>query len=141
MALLRSVPRSARQKTGHIRIIVYALAFVIGLSGCQTATQEQSNEQARKELLAFLDGLEAGMSPSSVEELFNRGQYQKLTLDKLPKGNSPRFAIATPLIWGAGNWVAYVDFERDVILAVPVRTQDSADHHPDTAPPDRTFRP
>lgn len=126
---------------GRIRTIVCALMFAVGLLGCQTAGEEQSNAQARKELLTFLGGLEAGMSPSSVEALFKRGQYKKLTLDKLPKGSSPRFAIATPLIWGAGNWIAYVDFERDVIVAVRVRTMDSVDDHPDTAPPDRTFRP
>ena len=125
----------------RIRAIVCTLAFVVGLFGCLRANESKINEQAQKELLTFLGGLESGMSPSSVEELFNRGQYRKLALKKSQKDTPPQFAIAIPLIWGAGNWIAYIDFEREVISAVRVRTADSMNDHPDAAPPDRTFRP
>lgn len=140
--------------TRRIAAIVCPLAFVVGLFGCLRPNESQSNEEAQKELLTFLGGLESGMSPSSVEELFNRGQYRKLELSKSQEdstncmcpsrdvaGNKPHLAISTPIIWGAGNWIAYIEFERDVISAVRVRTADSVDDHPDAAPPDRTFRP
>jgi hypothetical protein len=125
----------------RIRAIVCLLALVVGLSGCHSASTLRSNEQAQKELLAFLGGLQAGMSPSLVEELFKRGQYQKLSLSGSSKDEQPGFVVSTPLMWGAGNWIAYIDFERDVISTVKVRTVDSAEEHPDAAPPDRTFRP
>jgi hypothetical protein len=125
----------------RIRAIVCLLVLVAGLSGCHSASTLRSNEQAQKELVAFLGGLQAGMSPSSVEELFKRGQYQKLSLSGSAKDKPPGFVVSTPPMWGAGNWIAYIDFERDVISTVKVRTLDSAEDRPDAAPPDRTFRP
>jgi hypothetical protein len=127
--------------TRRIYALVCTLAFVVGLSGCLRANESRLNEQAQKELLTFLGGLESGMSPSSVEALFNRGHYRQLTLRRWQKDRPPQLVISTPIIWGAGNWIAYVDFERDVIFAVRVRTADSINDHPDAAPADRTFQP
>ena len=127
--------------TRRIYALVFTLAFVVGLSGCLRPNESRLNEQAQKELLTFLGGLESGMSQSSVEALFNRGQDPQLTLRGSPKDRPPQLVISTPLIWGAGNWIAYVDFGRDVISAVRVRTEDSLYDHPDAAPADRTFQP
>jgi hypothetical protein len=45
--------------------------------------------------------------------------------------------VKTPLTFGAQNWVVYIVFEQDVVVAVLVRTTDSRFRRPTGSPQDR----
>ena len=45
--------------------------------------------------------------------------------------------VRTPLIFGARNWVVYLVFEDDIVVAVLVRTDDTPRLRPNRSPEDR----
>ena len=52
--------------------------------------------------------------------------------------------VRTPLQWGAHNWNLCLEFDKDGVAAIAVRTDDSYRHPPLGAPPDLVkpgFRP
>lgn len=71
---------------------------------------------------------------NTVEQVVTRPEYDKLTLRK---GDPSRWALETPSIPGARNWVVYLEFTGGQLSRVAVRTADSVSELPAAAPPDK----
>jgi len=108
------------------RLGVVLLLMAVGF-GCK------SDENARNQLLQFRNAVQLGSTKQALEALLTAEQYPAL---RLLKKNDEVWIVATPYVFGASNWWLYVEFVNSAVVAVRVRTEDSASHMPAGAPID-----
>ena len=94
--------------------------------------------EARAEMRDLWNRVELGDSQAKFERDFAAGNPQSL---ELRRWKSSYWAVRTPIEFGAGNWVLYVEFdERKRIGALRIRTTGSVDEKPrESAPADRVL--
>ncbi|MCA9413025.1 MAG: hypothetical protein H6751_13615 [Candidatus Omnitrophica bacterium] len=56
--------------------------------------------------------------------------------DQILLSSEDSIFLDTPFQFGADNWILYLGFEKDRLVAMKVRTPDSLYYHPKDAPPD-----
>src|SRR5205823_13616152 len=75
-------------------------------------------------------------SKEEVRSLARESNFQDLTLHE----DSPtQWSIEAPSEFGAKNWVLYVEFKDSRLAALRVRTADSKNERPKSAPQDKVF--
>ena len=92
---------------------------------------------ARSEVLEVFSTIPGTASKEEIERIVTSGGHSHLRLVKV---SPSEWLVETPLQFGAGNWVLWIEFEGQEIRALRVRTADSKEVLPERAPPDRTFR-
>ena len=90
--------------------------------------------KARREIIALRDQIRIGQSDSDVRTLFDAADYQYL---KLKEHSGNWWSVSTPLQFGAGNWVLYIEFSGPNVSRLKIRTEDSQFEKPPNAPPDK----
>ena len=90
--------------------------------------------ETQRQVHHLVDSLSLGNAMNRVEQVVTRPEYDKLRLAKL---DPSRWALETPSIPGARNWVMYLEFTRGQLSRVAVRTADSVNEIPAAAPPDK----
>jgi hypothetical protein len=108
--------------------LMLALTFLAALA-CST----RNDSVVREELLQFRSSLQLGWTPEQVEKSFNSANFPRL---KMIQERPDSWIVTTPYVFGASNWFLYLTFRDHALVAVKVRTADSAEDHPTEAPPD-----
>jgi hypothetical protein len=120
-------------KVKHITVaVVIAAVGVTGTLWVRHRTTESAGG-ARRELVALIRALEHAVTAEDVTRTFDNSEHRMLTLERV---SGQLWLVTTPYEFGAKNWYLYLDFERSVLVALRVRTEDSADVHPPDAPAD-----
>jgi hypothetical protein len=88
---------------------------------------------ARRELLAFTSELALDMPHSEVVGKIGQRGRVHLTVDDL---RPDLVLVRTPYTFGAGNWLAWLDFTRGRLSSVRIRTTDGEHIKPAGSPPD-----
>ena len=88
----------------------------------------------RAEIRSLHERLQPGMLRGHVQAAVKSGIYPNLRFNS---GGAQTLSVSTPLEFGAQNWVLLIEFKGEHVSAVRVRTEDSVDHHPPEAPPDK----
>lgn len=113
-------------------IIVVSLAVFL----CSSCTRRNVYGEKISTLAA-----ELGTRPHTkddVRALAQEPRFQGLTLHE---SSSTEWGVETPIEFGAKNWVLYIEFKDSRVAALRVRTADSKNEHPKSAPPDKVFLP
>jgi hypothetical protein len=89
--------------------------------------------ERRAELVAFMELARHARAQDGVERAFAEMRPRHLTLDKF---NARRWLVKTPVEFAGHSWNLYLDFDREELTGMRIRTTDGWWHHPDEAPPD-----
>jgi hypothetical protein len=92
-------------------------------------------EDARQELVEVFRTIPDGATRADVARFLPSGDDTFLSVTKLER----EWLVSTPLMFGAQNWIMWVEFDSDAVVALRIRTHDSRDEHPPNAPSDRIF--
>jgi hypothetical protein len=117
-------------------MMLVAAVVVIGFIAVQSWRSAKEQEKA-------IDGFSAtiplGMSRSQASQMLETAVNEHPGWRYRPTAfsHSAVAALESPLAVGATNHVVYVVFDRDVVSAVLVRTEDTARYRPSNAPQDR----
>jgi hypothetical protein len=89
----------------------------------------------RREVRAFYESVEPGMTREQVAQGMDSGKFPNLTFDR----KSRLWSGDAPYEFGAQSWVLLIEFQSERVSAVRVRTADGIgpQHHPADAPPDK----
>jgi hypothetical protein len=90
--------------------------------------------ESQRQVHHLVNSLSLGHAMNTVEQLLTRPEYDKL---RLFKADPTRWALETPSIPGARNWVVYLEFTGSQLSRVAVRTADSVNEIPAAAPADK----
>lgn len=90
--------------------------------------------KAQQELTALYDRLTIDQSPDRVRSRFRSGNFSYLNLNE---ASSKLWAVTTPLSFGGGNWILYIDFNGPNVSGLRVRTADDPKVIPRGAPADK----
>ena len=96
--------------------------------------RDRRSVSARTELLIVETSLPLGASKGDVEAACNRTNYEYIRCAPLPGRSAVGFA--TPLEFGAKNWVLLVEMGDGVVVSKKYRTEDSLREHPPGSPAD-----
>jgi len=94
--------------------------------------------EPRAQLFAFFVELDWEAKVEDVEELLQDDKYTLLSPQQYGPRDAGVFVIATPVEFGAGNWVLCLQFDNGTLVAKRIRIQDTARIHPSGAPNDET---
>jgi hypothetical protein len=114
-------------------VVVVAIAVVAVTGSMYVRHVAQERAEARREVVELMRALEAAVTPGDVSRAFDTGKYRLLTLER---NNSQKWLVTTPYEFGARNWYLYLDFERDALVGIRVRTEDGANIRAPEAPGD-----
>jgi hypothetical protein len=93
---------------------------------------------ARSELLAFTSELALRMPRAEVMGRVGQGGRVHLTVADV----DPNLVLVqTPGTFGAGNWIAWLDFTSGRLSSIRIRTADSVHIKPTGSPPDAGVAP
>jgi len=119
------IPRIFRILSGGVFLVI------IFCSSCREG-------DAYREKIRVL-GTELSTRPHTKEDvraLVHQSRFRGLTL----REDSPvEWGVEAPIETGAKNWVLYIEFKDSKVAALRVRTADSKNEHPKSAPPDQVF--
>jgi hypothetical protein len=91
------------------------------------------SREAQRELVAFTSGLELGLSQADVRGRLAAARPKLLTASEV---DASLMLVQTPLTFGAGNWVAWLDFSQGRLASVRIRITDGERFKPDGSPSD-----
>jgi len=77
--------------------------------------------------------IKLGYSKEKTEEILLKAKSPNFKLEKINQGE---WILSTPLEFGATNWLLVIDFKNDKVASLKVRTSDSMNIKPDSAPND-----
>src|SRR5688500_4135791 len=72
--------------------------------------------EARRDMRHFMDRVQLGDTKAQVQQTFDIGEYQSLKLKN--DYSQTLWSIRTPIEFGAGNWLLYIEFEKDRVVAL-----------------------
>jgi hypothetical protein len=126
-------PRTLVRRWWKESIVVLAYCAIIGWILWPFFAAAWNAPAAERELVGFTSKLRLGMSQADVRSRFASAQRELLTLREV----DPKLTlINTPPRFGAGDWLAWLDFTDGRLVSVRVRIADSRDSKPDGSPPD-----
>ena len=118
---------SSRRRKRIVFLVFVAVAIAIAIYILM-----YRGSAAKKEVTKLYDAVNLGDDRSRLHELAN--EFKMLTLRHVSESN---WFFETPLQFGAGNWILVVNWTNDHVSAVRVRTADSLNSLPNSAPPDK----
>ena len=96
-----------------------------------------NREHYRDQVRTLYANVQPGMPRTQVRQTMDSAKYPDLTFHQ-PEAEA--WLASTPLEFGARNWVLLIEFDRDRVSVVRIRTADSVDEHPVQAPTDKRIR-
>jgi hypothetical protein len=127
---------AGRSRTRALWLNIFVSAIVIGIIGWilrpQLSTIWHARE-AQRELVAFTSELKLGMSQADVRARLKTARTTFLVSTDVDPSLT---FVETPLTFGAGNWVAWLDFTRGQLSSVRIRITDGQAFKPEGSPPD-----
>jgi hypothetical protein len=124
-----------KAQMGMAALTVGVLAVILWDSPFSSFLHRDRN---RREVLALYEDLQLGMTKQQVGDVMDSGKYPHL---QFYRGDTGKWSGSAPLEFGAGNWVVLIEFLREHVSALRVRTADSDHDHPAEAPPDKSSIP
>lgn len=92
--------------------------------------------EARQEMRNLMAQIQLGDTKAQVQQKFKSGSY-KVLLFRTNRGAN-LWSVSTPFEFGAGNWILYLEFDKDKVIALRLRVADSITMRPrEQAPPDK----
>jgi hypothetical protein len=116
------------------------LAIVIAAMWSLNAYLQRVAAQQKDALSLFSQSVTLGMPRAEVDRRCNQARAASSGWDYDPNVEGFGASVAllkTPLTFGAQNWVVYMVFEKDAVVAVLVRTTDTPFRSPTGSPQDR----
>lgn len=115
---------------------VFAVVCVVLLPRCEYFGL---SNKSRAELVQFEKQLQLGETKDEVRQRYSAARLSRLKLRESVGGNHNEWVVETPLQFGAGNWLLWLEFKEGRLSAVRVREEDNTLVKPRDAPPDRAL--
>jgi hypothetical protein len=112
-----------------------AIGVTLWNSSCGALIHRQ---RYQGQVRALYDSLHPGMTQAQVRSVMERGAISSLRLIQDANG---RWSAEAPYEFGAGNWILHIEFWRDQVSTLRIRTADGMHDHPTEAPPDKGSLP
>jgi hypothetical protein len=117
----------------HELLVVVAVVTVVVVMLWPEIDAFRVQPPARRELLAFTSALTLGMPRSEVVGRVNQGGRVHLTVADV---DANLVLVQTPFTFGAGSWLAWLDFTNGRLSSIRIRIADSVRIKPTGSPPD-----
>lgn len=130
-------PRTLCTRAGLLAILIASIAAFWVHFDREAARQ-------REALALFSQSVRLGMTRDKADRTCKQAcvKNRRWNYDaSLEEVGLSRAIVESPLTFGARNWVVYLVFEKDVVVAVLVRTTDSPRMKPSGSPQDRLAEP
>jgi hypothetical protein len=116
-------------------VIILAL-LVIAFCVQRVSSERGAN---RNLVLKLATSIRLGDGKDKVENIIanNLSEKNKWTIRRNRESGMEYYSIASPLEFGATNWVLHVLVEESVVVAIGVRVEDSTKKKPANGPADR----
>lgn len=118
-----------------LKLFFVALVVAISLSTIVYRRSARQDEYHTK-VVALMSEISEHRNQEEVRRLLSESRFQGLTLRQ---DSSKDWEVETPIEFGATNWVLYMEISDSRVVALRVRTADSAKDHPVGAPPDKNL--
>jgi len=120
------------RRLGVGAVIVLEVAVILAILW-PTIRASLDQPAARRELLAFTSGLTVGMPRAEVMSRVEQAGRAHLTIAAV---DANLVIVQTPHTFGAGNWLAWLDFTGGRLSSIRIRIADSVRIKPTGSPPD-----
>jgi hypothetical protein len=111
-----------------ICVVVVIVSYVFVLAPFKV------NKNARYEILTIYHTVLLGMSKDEVLQKYKTGGFLDVKLDE-HKIN--QWILSTPVEFGAQNWILYINFEKERVIRLEIRSHDNSSRKPKDAPDDK----
>jgi len=126
---LRQMPNQMTRRVLILLLFLIVLAAVIWKA-------RSEGDRSRAEVARLATELSSRpLSETEVRQVLRKSQYGRLSLREFPH----EWIVGSPSEFGATNWVIYIQWQNRLTRSIQVRTPDSAERRPESAPPDKVF--
>ena len=119
-----------------IRSLIWIALIVSAALLCLYVEEQYRSREPRRQLLEYRQIVVAAHAKTEALNAFDKQHFNRLQLE----GANNIWVVRTPLIFGAGNWLLYMEFTDARLSALKIRTPDGYTYRPEDAPAD-VFRP
>lgn len=127
--LMRKMPNKMKKALKCVAIFILLVCY-----GVYCWNSGASASLAVSEITCLFRTVNLGMTQAEFDEFFDSANYQTL---KVVKVSHDSILVRTPLVWGAANWVLWLDFSDSKLSKARIRIQDDESVKPEKAPPDK----
>ena len=114
-------------------LVVLAFTTVIVVILWPRIAAFRDTPAARHELVEFRSALTLGMARAAVVGTVGQAGRVHLTVADV---DASLILVRTPYTFGAGNWIAWLDFTSGRLSSIRIRTADGEHIKPTGSPPD-----
>ena len=115
------------------RLVVATAALAAVAATAMTVKCRHEQAIARQELTGLIGAVKSGASRADLRSRVGGSEHL------IWHAEGVKVAVATPLAWGARNWVHWLEYHEDQLCTMRVRIYDSETIRPEDGPADVSF--